>query len=94
MTSSCKRLIAKTVSPGLTVLHHVWLREHNSIAEQLGVINPHWTGERIFQETRRIIAVHIQHITYNEFLVEVLDPATVSYKKERGYWAIFCVDWF
>ena len=56
----------------LTMLHTIMIRNHNLIARQLGALNPHWSDETIFQETRNINIAIFQHITFNEFLPLVL----------------------
>lgn len=54
--------------PTLTLLHSVWVRYHNIIAEQLALLNKHWSENRLYQETKRIITALYQNIVYNEWL--------------------------
>ncbi|KAK4320758.1 hypothetical protein Pmani_008413, partial [Petrolisthes manimaculis] len=56
----------------LAVIHTMMMREHNRIAMELYRINPHWDDDKLYHETRHIIAAVVQHITYNEFLPMVL----------------------
>jgi len=63
--------------PGLTAMHTIMVREHNTIAAELAGINPHWSTDRVFEETRRIIGAQIQHVTYNEFVPRVIGRATL-----------------
>ncbi|XP_022181950.1 peroxidase-like isoform X2 [Myzus persicae] len=67
--------------PQLTVLHTLWMREHNRLAKQLSHINPHWGDERIFQEARKIVTASIQHITYAEWLPALLGE---NYTRQNG----------
>ncbi|KAJ8730372.1 hypothetical protein PYW07_017410 [Mythimna separata] len=63
--------------PGLVAAHIVWLRQHNRMAQELTHLNPHWSDEKIYQETRKIVGAMIQHITYREFLPIVLGSEVV-----------------
>ncbi|XP_013779764.1 peroxidasin homolog [Limulus polyphemus] len=74
----------------LTVLHTMYLRDHNRLATELSRLNPHWDDNKIYHETRHIMAAALQHITYYEFLPMVLGQDMMSrYNltlKTHGYW--------
>lgn len=44
----------------LTSFHTLMLREHNRLARALAVLNPFWSGERIYQEARKIVGAYFQ----------------------------------
>lgn len=50
---------------GLLSMHTIWMREHNRIVKLFNEINPHWPGEQIYQEARKIVGAMMQHITLN-----------------------------
>ena len=55
----------------LTILHIIWLRQHNRIAPLLQNLNPDWDDETIFQETRKIVGSMIQKIAYKDYLPKI-----------------------
>lgn len=58
--------------PQLTAMHTIWLREHNRIAKALSEMNEQWDDETLYQEARKIVIAEVQHITYDEWIPEVL----------------------
>jgi peroxidase len=58
--------------PNLVVLHTLFMREHNRMADLLAELNPSWRPERLFQEARRITVAEYQHVVYKEWLPTIL----------------------
>jgi peroxidase len=73
----------------ITSWHVVFLREHNAIAERLQKMNPQLNDRTLFEETRRIVAAVLQHITYKKYLPLIVGSHTVERFKlqpmESGY---------
>ena len=65
-------------NPALMSMSTIFVREHNRIAEILGNLNPQWSDEIVFQETRRVMVAFIQHITYNEYVPILLGQSLAS----------------
>jgi hypothetical protein len=66
---------------GLTVMHTLFVREHNRIAELLMGSNP--DADDIFETTRRILVGKIQYITYNEWLPALIGANAIP--RYTGY---------
>lgn len=69
---------------GLLSMHTLWVREHNQWADRIAVAHPEWSDEKVFQEARLIVIAEVQHITYTEFLPQLLGtnglPAYTGYQ--------------
>ncbi|XP_043574590.1 eosinophil peroxidase-like [Chiloscyllium plagiosum] len=72
---------------GLLSFHTLFLREHNRLARELKKMNPHWSGETIYQEARKIIGAFQQIINYRDYVPLVIGKdATGKYLHQyRGY---------
>lgn len=67
-------------------MHTLWFREHNRIADHLHGINPHWDGDAIYHEARKIIGAQMQFITYEHWLPLVLgEKGMALLGPYRGY---------
>lgn len=67
---------------GLTVMHTLFVREHNRLADEYARKHPEWSGERIYQNARRYLTAELQVITYKEFLPLLIGDVVPAY---RGY---------
>jgi hypothetical protein len=59
---------------GLTVVHTLFVREHNRLAARIAQLQPQFNDEQIYQLARRLVGAEIQKITYEEYL-----PAMLGY---------------
>jgi len=65
-------------NPALTVLHNVFLMEHNRIANLMRNLRPAWSDEIIYQETRRLVIAELQQVTYDQYLPIILGAPTMQ----------------
>lgn len=71
---------------GLITMHTLWMRQHNRLAGELRRINPHWNGDKIYQETRKIVGAQMQRITFSGWLPKILGPVGIKkLGKYSGY---------
>lgn len=70
---------------GLVAMHTIWLREHNRIASELHELNPHWDGDTLYYESRKIVGAEMQHITYAHWLPNILGPEGMNILNENYY---------
>ena len=71
--------------PNLAILHTVFFREHNRVADDLARLNPGWNDERVYQEAKRVVNAEWQHIVYNEYLPILLGQ---NYMDTFGLWPL------
>jgi peroxidase len=68
---------------GLTVMHTLFVREHNRLIDQNILGNPSVSGEQAYQQARQIVGAQMQVISYQEFLPLLLgEEALPAY---QGY---------
>lgn len=77
--------------PTLTVIHTLYVRDHNRVARRLAMLNPHWDDDRIYHETRHIQAAIIQNVLINEYLPlligqDMMDLFNLTSAPQGTYW--------
>ena len=68
---------------GLTALHTLFVREHNSWATRIKRQEPFLDGDAIYYRARAIVGAEMQVITYRDFLPLLLGPNALD--PYRGY---------
>nr|XP_023651854.1 eosinophil peroxidase-like [Paramormyrops kingsleyae] len=70
----------------LTSLHTLMLREHNRLALTLRQLNPKWSGERVYQEARKILGAFHQVIAFRDYLPHIVGTKNAEkLRKYHGY---------
>lgn len=75
-------------TPKLASLHTLFVREHNRLATELRRLNPHWSGDKLYNEARKIVGAMVQIITYRDFLPLVLGKARI--RRTLGPYKGYC----
>ncbi len=68
----------------LTVVHTLFMREHNRQCDLIAAAHPDWNDEQIYQYARKIVSGELEAITYEEWLPSMgiqLEPYT-GYKDD------------
>ncbi|PIC45219.1 hypothetical protein B9Z55_005312 [Caenorhabditis nigoni] len=71
---------------GLSAWHTIFTKEHNRLVTAFKRLNPHWDGERLYQEARKVVGAQVQAIVYREWLPKVLGASFATVVGDyRGY---------
>lgn len=63
---------------GLTVMHTLFVREHNRIAQNLINSDPGADSDAVYEQARRLVIAKIQVITYDEWLPALLGSNAIA----------------
>ena len=71
-------------TPGLTMIHTLFVREHNRKVAEYAAENPSLTDEELFQLGRRWVTSLMQSITVNEFIPTLTGDPVATYTGHTG----------
>jgi len=73
---------------GLSLLHTLFAREHNSICDELKRNNPDWDGERLFQTARMVNAALMAKIHTVEWTPAILSHPALQIGMKANWWGL------
>lgn len=68
---------------GLNLIHLLFLREHNKLAEELKEDYPNWNDETLFRKARALNIAKYQTVIYTDLLPSILSD---KYQKRMGFY--------
>lgn len=68
---------------GLTVMHTLFVREHNRLAARIREDDPNLSGDEVYEQARAIVGAQMQVITYEEFLPALIGRGALE--RYNGY---------
>ena len=63
----------------------IMIREHNRVVEELRSVNPHWDGDRLYQEGRKVTDFNVIIAIIIVIVMLMLDLSQVSGSGMSGY---------
>jgi hypothetical protein len=73
---------------GLALLHTLFTREHNAIADTLAAENPDWDDDRLFAKARLVTAALMAKIHTVEWTPAIIAHPTTRYAMRANWWGI------
>ncbi len=73
---------------GLTLLHTLFVREHNAICDHLHEEYPNWDGERLFQTARLVNAALMAKIHTVEWTPAILPNPALQVAMNANWWGL------
>ncbi|XP_071176932.1 peroxidasin-like isoform X1 [Mytilus edulis] len=70
----------------LTAMHTLFMRYHNHLVSRFSLLNPHWDGNMLYHETRKVMGAIMQHITYHQWLPKIIGESGM---KKLGLYRLY-----
>jgi hypothetical protein len=73
---------------GLALLHTLFTREHNAVADRLAQEHPHWTDDELFDKARLVTAALMAKIHTVEWTPAIIAHPTTKYAMRANWYGI------
>ena len=79
---------------GLSIMHTLFVREHNAICDRLKIEYPEMSGEELFQKARLINAALLAKIHTTEWTPALLDTPELRFGMRGNWWGFLGEDFY